>query len=235
MIHPLGDSVFDAQSDMTTAMARNAVWLNELERAHAGDVNTIDVRALGAYGARTGLLVLEEGGRQVYASSVRFHLGAGGLFLDDRGRAVLGYAVSAGDRATPRPIRIPSTVNGLALARVEIDERGVIVGVPVRTSATPVSDPIPLARLCVAVFPAPQELSEDGDVLAATRGAGTPSFSPADAANIGGLDRQPTSPQMAQLQAQARKTWIASAQAELQVALSSSRDSLVRVALDVVK
>ncbi|GEM_PF-6552940 len=234
MIDPLEDTAFQPQSaEMAAIAAREELWLSELEQAQPSSATTADAQDLGTFGSGSGFFTLKDGERLAYSNAVRLRLGAGGRLLDERGRPVMGWSANANGRARPKPIEVPEAGN--AFARYEVDERGLVLGFPVQSPASPKADPVPLARLCIAIFPAPQALIQRGDVVLQSVSAGAPSFFAADASNLGSLERQPTGRRMAAIRASARDLWIAGARAEMQVALSASRDALVRVALDVVK
>jgi hypothetical protein len=233
LIQPLEVAASNPQSTFASVISRDAAWLNELEQAQHETRISVDPRSLGTFEPHTGFLVLEGGDRTAYAQSARLLVGKDGRLVDDRDRAVVGYILGGEGQAIARPIRVPKSAGGHAYARYEIDERGVLLGIPSATGT--IAEPVPLAQVAVAVFPAPQNLVKVSDVLSASREAGAPLLWPADAVNIGGLIREPTDAPTAELQAEAREAYIAGAQAELQVALSSSRDDLIRVALDVVK
>lgn len=234
MIDPLEDTAYQPhRAEMAAIAAREEFWLSELEQAQPLDTVTADMQDLGTFATGSGFFTLKDGKHLAYSNAVRLRLGAGGQLLDERGRPVMGWPANANVRTRPEPIEVPPA--GSTFARYEIDERGVVLGFPVQSLTTPKVDPVPLARLCIAIFPSPQALAQRGDVVLQSVSAGAPSFFAADAGNLGGLERQPTGRSMAAIRASARDMWIASARAEMQVALSASRDALVRVALDVVK
>jgi flagellar basal body rod protein FlgG len=233
MIDPV-EASSDAVAEISNLIAQDHVWLNELERA-SNESAPLETDALGRFGAKTGLFVVLEGSGEVFTPTVQLHVGTDGHILDGHGRQVLGFLSGAPVGKPPTALRVPQSVTQ-RFARYELDDRGLLFGVGSQTEPSTQTDRVDIGRLCMAFFPAPQELKMKGnDDFIATAPAGKPRLVPSDAPNVASLDRQASSAEIAKVRESAQQTWVESARAELEVALASSKDVLVRVALDTVK
>jgi hypothetical protein len=95
---------------------------------------------------------------------------------------------------------------------------------------------VELGRLGIAIFPNPRTLEPiDRDVLVTTPSSGLPHFVPADAPHVGRLRRNPPSPSHEALLSNLRALWTLSGRAEIEIALAASKDSLARIALNLVR
>lgn len=235
MIDPLESSARSPLSEMETLIAQNQSWLGALEQA--ASMSERDSNAIGRYGVNGGFLVLRENGADVYAKTSELFVAPDGRVLDGQGRGVLGFSPDDGVGTKPKPLAVPAQdVTARRFGRYEIDEQGVFFGVRPQSLPSAIPDRIALGRLCVAIFPAPEKLAQHtSDTLVRTNQSGQASLFPADTANLSGVQRQPSSDLLQRLRENARKVWIGSERAELDVALAGSEDMLVRVALDVVK
>lgn len=182
----------------------------------------------------SGLLVLRSGGRYTYARSAHLQLSPDGTFVDDKGRAVMVYDDKAhGDGM--RTLRLPQTDSKVApFKSFEIDERGCIYGK--REGASRQSKSIPLGRLCLAVFPAPQALVAEGDdAVSASSASGSPKFFPCGDSNVGALRIGEQSTPDAALQRHLERIWTLNGRASIDTALAQAKDSFARTALGLVK
>jgi hypothetical protein len=245
MIDPLGAAP-DRGLESTTAVAllaamqRNQAWLATLEHS-AEETQPPDAQHPGALppigieGA--GLLVLDDKGVRAFARVATLHVAPDGRLLDDQGRAALGYDLTTGSRRVTE-LRVPTRDIGAdRYASYQIDDRGHFWGV-IRGSvghASASEQQVLLGRLAVAVFPAPDRLHDAGNVSLATSSAGVPRYVPADAPHVGPLRQHPQEPSQQALSANLRELWNASGKAEIDVALTASRDSIERTALDLVR
>jgi hypothetical protein len=232
MIDPV-EASSDATAEMSNLIAQDHTWLAELERA-SNKSTSLETGALGSFGARTGLFVVREGPNEAFTPTVQLHVGNDGHILDGQGRQVLGF-LSGAPVKPPAPLRVPQKATQ-RFARYEVDDRGILFGLSSQTEPSTQADRVDIGRLCIAFFPAPQDLKMNGnDDFIATAAAGKPCLVPSDAPNVANLDRQASSADLAKVRENAKQMWVTSAHAELEVALASSKDMLVRVALDTVK
>jgi hypothetical protein len=236
MIDPLfSASTGSPQSEMNELIAQNQSWLSALEQA-SDRMQDTDSNAIGRFGAKSGFLVLQDKAGNVYAKDAQFHIASDGRLLDEHNRAVLGFSTRDGPRAGPAPLKVSeSEIAAHHFARYDMDERGILFGILPQTDQLTQAERVELGRLCIAIFPAPQELVRRGwSDFVPTIPAGPPKLFPADAGHLS-LQRQPASPEFERLRDNARKVWSSSTRAELDVALADSEDALVRIALNVVK
>jgi len=235
MIEPISsEPTGSQQSEMNELIAQNQSWLSALEQA-SDRVQDADKNAVGHFGAKNGFFVLRSNAGFVYAKDAHFHIAADGRLLDEHNRSVLGFATNEVG-VGPAPLRVPENeIAAHHFANYDIDERGVLFGILPKNDQFTQPDRVELGRLCVAIFPAAQELGQRGSSdFVATAPSGSPKLFPADAVHLS-IERQPASPEFERVRDNARKVWIRSTRAELDVALADSEDTLVRIALNVVK
>ncbi len=245
MIDPLSaapDRVLESTSAVAllAAVQRNQAWLATLEQGVEGARSPEAQRPgalppIGIEGA--GLLVLDDNGVREFARVATLHVAADGRLLDDQGRAALGYNLATGSRRITE-LRVPTRdISAGRYASYQIDDRGrlwgVIKGAVGHASAS--EQQALLGRLAVAVFPAADHLQDVGNVSRATSSAGVPRYVPADASHVGPLRQNPQEPSPQAMSADLRALWNASGRAEIEVALTRSRDALERTALDLVR
>jgi GAF domain-containing protein len=233
MIDPL-EANPDAVTEMGKIIAQDHAWLSQLEDA-SNNLAPLVPNAIGSFGAKTGLFVLREKSGLVFSQAVKLHIGPDGGILDDLNRQVIGYSADVPANAQPSPLRLLAA-SKQTFASYEFDDSGILYGVRSQAGLSVENDRVKIGRLCIAFFPAPEKLSKgENDVFVATAAAGEPDFVPSDAPNVTGLERQPSSAQLWHVRESARQMWIASARAEIDVALADSKDLLDRIALDTVK
>jgi hypothetical protein len=92
-----------------------------------------------------------------------------------------------------------------------------------------------IGRIAVAVFASPDQLTTDGEALAATPRAGLPQFLSMGAPHVGVLRRNPSRWNMEAMRANLRSLWASSGRAEIDVAIAAGEDALVRTALNLVR
>ena len=240
--HGASNDPMPASIELNTTMLENQRWLAQLE---LGDFDGARMQSppgalsrIGIEGA--GLFVLDDAGVRVFARALTLHVAKDGRLLDDRGRSVVGFA-PAGERA-------PENDRGLAALRVpardvgsyknyEVGLDGSVWGVPKTVGHKRKADgKVELGRLGIAIFPNPQTLEPiDRDILATTPSSGLPRYLPADAPHLGRLRRNPPNPSHTALLSNLRALWTLSGRAEIEIAVAAGKDSLARIALNLVR
>lgn len=185
-----------------------------------------------------GLFMLADGARTLFGRLGDFRLSDGRQLIDGAGRAVMGFTITKGLQSKDLgPIALPKEASGYAAYR--IDERGVLCGVVRKTAALTKRSrdvDIPLARLALALFPAPQKLQRaDATTFAAGHMAGTPSVLFPGERGAGTLRSHVVAAGAVDLEGDLRKLWLLRRKGELDAALAAASDECVRTALGLVR
>lgn len=218
-----------------SAFDADTVWETQLpgEAAPAQGTRRDSLFAVTVDGS--GFLVLRDGAQEVYARDARFQITDSGELVDERGRGVLGY----GDDNIARPVRIAKARTADAGSTTyRIDETGSLIRVtrPANAQGGQLSNSTNLARLCVAIFPAPDRLARQADgTLRGTIAAGTPIYARAGDANSGRFRSGAAEFDATAVQRRLHDLWLANGRAQLVVALASAADGFDRIALNLVK
>jgi flagellar hook protein FlgE len=189
-----------------------------------------------------GLFVLDRGGVRVYSRLGKFHVDERGRLTDAAGRLVLGFA---GDRRRVRTGDLlvlsvdPRDVESHRYASYRIDANGVWTGEvrgvdPKRHRRE--AESVPLGRLALAIFPAPERLAlGPDDALQTTPSAGTPVFVQPGAANTAILRPHALAGASVDLQGDLARLWMLRRRAELAAAMVGASDQCQKTALGLVK
>jgi len=244
-VSPNHDSNIDpmpATVELNAAMLENQRWLAQLELGNIEDARTQGMSnsmpRIGIEGA--GYFVLDDAGERVFARAMNPHVDKDGRLLDDRGRSIMGFAPAVegaqDDNRGLTALRVPARDLG-SYKSYEVDLDGTLSGTLRMLGPKRKADQkVKLSRLGIAVFPNPQTLEPiERDVLATTRSSGLPHYVPADAPHVGRLRRNPPSPSQEDLVSNLRALWTLSGRAEIELALAASKDSLARIALNLVR
>jgi hypothetical protein len=228
--------------ELNAAMLENQGWLAQLEY---NDLERVGIQTephalprIGIDGA--GFFVLDDGGARVFARAVSLHVGNDGRLLDDRGRSIMGFA-SAAQGA-------PESNRSLTVLRVPAEDIGSYKNYDVAVDGTvwgaratvahkrEAERKVALGRLAIAIFPNPQTLEPvERDVLATTPASGVAQYVSAEAQHVGRLRLNPPNPSHEALMSNLRALWTLSGRAEIEMALAASKDSLARIALNLVR
>ena len=193
-----------------------------------------------------GFFVLRDGARRIYTRAGNFHLSNDGYLEDDKGRQVLGYRDGASVGTAPTPISVARArvASGEPQAtsttpRFRIGEDGALTASTYGTATKtrgPSERTTVVARVCLAIFPSPANLThaEDGTV-AATALTGKPMLVRAGSANVGRIRPGPSEIDAQAVQRRLHDLWLASGKAALNVALAATADGFNRIALNLVK
>jgi flagellar hook protein FlgE len=189
-----------------------------------------------------GLFVLDRGGQRRFARLGDFRVDERGNLTNAAGAHVLGFAVDAsGDPvAGLSALRVPSDdVTSHTYSSYSLDERGVFAGVNQRTDARSgrrLTNTIALGRIALAVMPAPERLTLDGDtMLAPTTAAGNPLIAAAASAGMSTLRPHALETGMVDLEGDLSRLWAARRRAELAQTVAASNDQNARTTLGLVK
>jgi flagellar hook protein FlgE len=222
----------DRQGEIIGAEMPGGAAIRTVPRASALDV-AID---------GPGLFVLDYRGHRRFARLGDFRVDEHGYLTNAAGARVLGFAVDA----TGEPIkglstiRVPSAeLTSHTYSSYALDERGVLAGVNQRTDARTgrrFTNTIALGRIALAVMPAPERLTLDGDtMLAPTNAAGNPVIAPAGSAGMSGLRAHALETGMVDLEGDLARLWAARRRAEFAQVVTASTDQNARTALGLVK
>lgn len=217
-------------------------WLAAVEGAASAPIAPQSSSDLGRIGSGEGSFFISQStSGPVYRRIFEPRVAQDGRVVDDRGRQVLGYAATGGNLTA---LRVRTTDPfGQPFARIEVDDRGRLFGIPSAASKQQISDPVLLGKLGVAVFAAPQNLKpsdqpfpgfQDADRNQCTA-AGAPISLPADAPNLAAISHNPMHVGSETMRTALRERWWATARAEIDLATTGAEDAMVRVALGVVK
>ena len=194
MIDPLySEATGSPQSEMNELIAQNQSWLSALAQASDRSQDP-DKSVVGHFGAKNGFFVVRSNGGFAYVKDAHFHMASEGRLLDEHNRSVLGFSANEGS-VEPAPLSVPQNeIAAHHFASYDIDERGVLFGILPKTDQVTQPDRVELlGRLCVAIFPAAQELGQRGSSdFVATGQSGSPRLFPADAVHLS-IERQPAS------------------------------------------
>jgi flagellar hook protein FlgE len=189
-----------------------------------------------------GLFVLRQNGVTRFGRRGEFQIDAKGRLTDQSGALALGFRVN--DTGEPLAglavCQVPaSDIAAQRYSSYRIDERGVLFGEAERIDTTTGRREIrsnAIARLALAVFPAPERLARDGDVLLApTASAGNPTIVSAGEPGVSRLRVHVLDAGMVDIEGDLARLWGARRQLEAQVAIASATDKDTRTALGLVK
>jgi flagellar hook protein FlgE len=192
-----------------------------------------------------GFFVLRDGARRIYTRTGNFHLSNDGYLEDDKGRQVLGYRDGSSLETAPTPILVARArvasgePRATTTSQFRIGEDGALT-VSTYGTATKTRGPIErttvVARVCLAVFPSPANLTRAAEgTVAATALAGKPMLVRAGTANVGRIRPGPSEFDAQAVQRRLHDLWLASGKAALNVALAATADGFNRIALNLVK
>ena len=189
-----------------------------------------------------GLFVLQDGGVRSFSRLGDFRVAPDGSLRDANGRAVVGFRVDDSGQPVSGALTLSVDSEDIATRRFDayaIDERGVFRGVVRRTDARSgkrLETNVPLGRLALAIFPAPQRLHKASETtFLAPPAAGAPKlFAPGDP-NVARLKAHALESGFSNLEDYLSKAWHARRQAELRVGIAAAEDQCTRVALGLVK
>jgi len=189
-----------------------------------------------------GLFALERDGHREYGRLGEFRVDVRGMLTDAAGRRVLGFRVNAAGQRTSGliPIQVaPDAVASRRFSSYDIDARGLFAGSVTRIDARSgraTKSSIPIARVALAVFRAPERLAlASPTTLRATAASGPPTVCAPGDANVGLLRQHALETGLASLEDDLKHAWLASRRAELQTALAAASDDCLRTALGLVK
>ncbi len=190
----------------------------------------------------SGLFVLDRDGERRYTRRGDFEIDASGRLSDRTGAEVLGFRVnSLGEPLSGLTVcQIPpADITAQRYTSYRLDERGVLYGDADRIDAKTGRREIrstPIARLALAIFPAPERMTRDGQVLlAATSAAGHPAIVPPGDAGASPLRVRSLDVSMVDLEGDLARLWAARQRMESQVAIAAATDRDTRTALGLVK
>ena len=189
-----------------------------------------------------GLFVFQNGARREYGRLGAFHLDPHGVLSDADGRAVMGFRLNERGKQISGldPVALPAdAVASHRFSSFTIDEKGTLAGIAIQVnphSGKQTRLAVPIARIALAVFDAPELLVAAGAaVVRETRASGVPRVVGAGAAGVGGLRSHSLESGIADLRDDFRKLWLLRRRAELQNAMASATDQCVRTAIGLVK
>jgi flagellar hook protein FlgE len=188
-----------------------------------------------------GFFVLRDGERTIYSRLGDFRIDESGRLVDGHGRTVVGFErASGGWAAAAMPIVVSAQNQGSNVPPTyRIDESGVLSTVDIRYEGRTRrrrETITPVARLAIALFPAPERLQRFGDAgFVATRAAGTLQTASPGVAGAGTLRAHVLAAGAVNLEGDLHKLWMLRRKAELDVALAGASDACVRTALGLVR
>jgi flagellar hook protein FlgE len=189
-----------------------------------------------------GLFVLQQNGVRRYGRHGEFQIDTKGRLTDQLGALALGFRVNdTGEPVAGLTVcQVPaSDIAAQRYTTYRIDERGVLYGEAERIDATTGQREIrsnAIARLALAVFPAPERLAREGDVLlAATQSAGNPTIVSPGEPGVSPLRVHVLEAGMVDIEGDLARLWAARKRLEAQVAISAATDRNTRTALGLVK
>jgi flagellar hook protein FlgE len=185
-----------------------------------------------------GLFVLGEGTRQRFGRLGDFRLDGDGRLVDGAGRFVMGSIIEDGaPRGGLQPIVLPSASRTYADYR--IDERGVLSGVVHKAEARTRRSHnvvVPIARVALALFPAPQRLRRaDANTFETTADAGTPAMLFPAEGGAGALRAHVVAAGAVDIEADLKELWLLRRKGELDATLAAASDECDRTALGLVR
>jgi flagellar hook protein FlgE len=189
-----------------------------------------------------GLFVFSRDGARRFARLGDFSVDARGYLTNAEGARALGFGVDATGEpiAGMSELRVPPPdVASHRYSSYMLDERGVFMGVMQRTDARSgrrVTQCAALGRLALAVLPAPEKLTLDGDtMLVPTGAAGTPTIAASGEAGMAKLRTHALESGMVDIEGDLARLWAARRRAEFGLAVAASSDQNARTALGLVK
>ncbi len=189
-----------------------------------------------------GLFVLDRGGVRAYSRLGKFHVDERGRLTDAAGRFVLGF-VGDGRYARTGDLQVlsidPRDVESHRYASYRIDANGVwtgeVRGVDAKRHRRE-AESVPLGRLALAIFPAPERLAlGPDDALRPTPLAGAPVFVQPGTANAAILRPHALAGASVDLQGDLARLWMLRRRAELAAAMAGANDQCQKTALGLVK
>ena len=185
-----------------------------------------------------GFFVFEDAGARQYGRLGDFSVNERGALVGAQGRTLIGYSIrSDGTEGAAAPIQVaPQDVSSKRFASFTIDESGVLRGVKRRTRGGNTHDEIPIARLALAMFQAPERLQRISETNAIpTRLSGPAVLTAAGLTGAGMLKRHNLNAGAIDVFADLRTLWMLRRKGELDAAIAAASDSCVRTALGLVR
>ncbi|MBC5824908.1 MAG: hypothetical protein GIW99_05170 [Candidatus Eremiobacteraeota bacterium] len=190
----------------------------------------------------SGLFVLRSKQSTLYGRLGDFNFDPNGKLCDGDGRQVLGFAIdgNGAPAGSLQPLSIGlGDVSRNGFAEFSIDDRGVLFGtvrhVDARTGARTESARA-LARIALAIFPAPERLARvGGTAMRPTSAAGKPLITVPGMRNVGVLRSHFLEHGAVDLERDLAAIWRLSRRADADVAVTAARDACQRTALGLVK
>jgi flagellar hook protein FlgE len=189
-----------------------------------------------------GLFVLARNGERRFARLGDFAVDEMGFLANAAGARALGFGVD--ERGEPvtglSELRVlPADLASHRFASFTLDERGVFAGVTQRIDARTGrrrTQTVSLGRLALAILPAPERLTRDGDsMLALTAAAGRPTIGAPGDDGMSGLRPHALETGMVDIEGDLARLWSARRRAEFEQAVAASSDQNARTALGLVK
>jgi flagellar hook protein FlgE len=189
-----------------------------------------------------GLFVLARNGERRFARLGDFRVDDTGFLTNAAGARALGFGVDeSGEPVTGlSELRVPAAdLASHRYASFTLDERGVFAGVTQRIDARTGrrrTQTVSLGRLALAILPAPERLTRDGDtMLALSVAAGKPAIGAAGGDGFSPLRPHALETGMVDIEGDLRRLWAARRRAEFEHAVTASSDQNTRTALGLVK
>lgn len=189
-----------------------------------------------------GLFVVQQNGAKRYGRRGDFQVNAKGLLTDSSGAQALGFRVNdAGEPIAGLTVcQVPaSDIAAQRYSNYRIDERGVLYGEADRVDAKTGRHEVrsnAIARLALAIFPAPERLARDGDVLlAASASAGNPAVVSPGEPGVSSLRLHVLEAGTVDVEGDLARLWAARRRLDAQVAIAAATDHDTRTALGLVK
>ncbi|HEY5095514.1 MAG TPA: hypothetical protein VII69_10385 [Candidatus Eremiobacteraceae bacterium] len=189
-----------------------------------------------------GLFVFSRDGARRFARLGDFSVDARGYLTNAEGARALGFGVDATGEpvAGMSELRVPpADAASRRFSSYMLDERGVFMGVMQRTDARSgqrVTQTAALGRLALAILPAPERMTLDGEtMLAAGSAAGKPVIAPAGDSGMAKLRTHALENGMVDLERDLAGLWAARRRAEFAQTIAAANDQNARTALGLVK
>lgn len=185
-----------------------------------------------------GFFAFENAGKPLYGRLGDFRVDERGALVDAAGHAVIGFAILAdGSEGMPGPIAVAAQdVSSKRFESFLIDESGVLRGVPQRVGGHGVRADVPIARLALAMFQAPERLLRVSETnVTSTQLSGPPLLTTPGRNGAGMLKRHVLAAGAVDVTADLRALWMLRRRGELDAAVAGASDSCVRTALGLVR
>jgi flagellar hook protein FlgE len=189
-----------------------------------------------------GLFVLAQNGERRFARLGDFGVDQRGYLTTAAGARALGFGVDTRGEPTTglSELRVPpEDVASHRYSSFALDDRGVFAGVMQRTDARTgrrQTQTVALGRIALAVMPAPERLTRDGDtMLAETIAAGKPLIAAPGETGMAMLRTHALETGMVDLEGDLARLWAARRRAEFAQTVAASNDQNARTALGLVK